>query len=419
MSIASRLRRALRARVSRPKGGAARAAALALAACAALGLGLPARAATEKAASTAAPYKGIWVSTPFPAFSAPGGATVSLDLKVHNAGLPPQLVTLAVPDVPTGWRAAFIGDGKRVSSVFVAPDDHADVKLRLEPAAERAPAGAARSYHFEVVAKGSESDFTLPIDISFGNALPPRLTLTSDLPTLRGSPSSSFDFKVKVKNEGGSDATVRLDAVTPPGFQAKFTEEYGSQELTSFPLKGGDEKTISAKIDPPQSVKAGTYPIEVHAATGKTEAAIKLAMQVTGQPKLTVSGTGDRLSTQAFAGETTPVDVILTNTGTADARNIKLTASSPSGWAVKFMPAAIDDLAPGANQTVKADFTPAGKAIAGDYMVTVSANGEGVSSSSDFRTTVRTSTMWGIVGVLVIAAALIVLVLAVVRYGRR
>jgi uncharacterized membrane protein len=52
-------------------------------------------------------------------------------------------------------------------------------------------------------------------------------------------------------------------------------------------------------------------------------------------------------------------------------------------------------------------------------MVAMTASGDGASASSDFRVTVRTSTMWGIVGVLVIAAALIVLVLAVVRYGRR
>ncbi len=394
-------------------GAPVRRAVLALAALCALALAAPAGAADAPA------YKGIWVSTPFPAFSAAGGETVTLDLTVHNSGLPPQRVALSVADAPDGWQAAFVGDGKRVSSVFVAPNDKASVKLRLAPAESAKPAPGTAAYHFQVVAKGAETSFALPVDISVGNALPPRLALSSELPTLRGSPSSSFDFKVKVKNEGGSDATVRLDAAMPPGFQAKFTEEYGSQELTSFPLKAGDEKTISAKIDPPQSVKAGTYPVEVHATTGKTEAAVRLAMEVTGQPKLTVSGPGDRLSTQAYAGETTPVDVVLTNTGSAPARNIKLSASSPSGWNITFAPVAIDSLAPGANQTVKADFSPAGKAIAGDYMVTVSANGEGVSSSSDFRTTVRTSTMWGIVGVLVIAAALIVLVLAVVRYGRR
>jgi len=42
-----------------------------------------------------------------------------------------------------------------------------------------------------------------------------------------------------------------------------------------------------------------------------------------------------------------------------------------------------------------------------------------VSQSAAFRVTVNTSTWWGIVGLIVIAIAAIILVLAVLRYGRR
>jgi uncharacterized membrane protein len=243
--------------------------------------------------------------------------------------------------------------------------------------------------------------------------------MTADLPDLRGSPSSDFEFKLKLKNDGGNNATVRMDANAPPGFQTKFTEEYGSQELTSFPLKAGEEKTISAKITPPQSANGGTYPIMVQATTGKVSAATKLTMEVTGKPDLSVSGVGDRLSSDAYAGEQSTLDVVLNNSGTAPVRNLKLSASPPSGWKISFEPKALDLLPPNKPQTVKAEITPSEKAIAGDYMVTVSANGDGVSKSSDFRITVRTSTTWGIIGVLVIAAALVILVLAVVRFGRR
>jgi uncharacterized membrane protein len=63
--------------------------------------------------------------------------------------------------------------------------------------------------------------------------------------------------------------------------------------------------------------------------------------------------------------------------------------------------------------------TPSSKAIAGDYMVTLSAVGDGTSRTSDFRVTVETSTIWGIVGLVVIAASVVVLSLAVMRFGRR
>ena len=63
--------------------------------------------------------------------------------------------------------------------------------------------------------------------------------------------------------------------------------------------------------------------------------------------------------------------------------------------------------------------TPSSKAIAGDYMTTFRANAKGESGSVDFRVSVKTSTMWGIVGLAVIAVALLVLMGAVARFGRR
>lgn len=378
---------------------------------AALGLASPALAAESASPS----YKGIWVSTPFPSFTASANQSVTLDLTVHNAGMPPQPVALDVENQPKGWTGAFFGDGKGIKSVFVAPDGSASVKLRLEPPGE----AAKGSYHFVVTATGKDAHFSLPLDLTIGESLPPRLTLAADLPDLRGSPSSDFDFKLKLKNEGGSNAVVRMDAESPAGFQTKFTEEYGSQELTSFPLKAGEEKTISAKINPPQSASGGNYPIAVRATTGKVSASTKLTMEVTGKPDLSISGVGERLSADAYAGKEATVDVVLNNSGTAPVRNLKLSSSPPSGWKVAFNPAALDLLPPNKPQTVKAEITPSDKAIAGDYMVTVSASGDGVSKSSDFRLTVRTSTMWGIAGVLVIAAALVILVIAVVRFGRR
>ena len=101
------------------------------------------------------------------------------------------------------------------------------------------------------------------------------------------------------------------------------------------------------------------------------------------------------------------------------ASNIKFSGSPPSGWKVTFQPESISELAPKQKQEVTALLTPSSKAIAGDYMVTLTASGDGASRNSDFRVTVETSTMWGIVGLVVIAAAVVVLSLAVMRFGRR
>ena len=60
-----------------------------------------------------------------------------------------------------------------------------------------------------------------------------------------------------------------------------------------------------------------------------------------------------------------------------------------------------------------------GDLIAGDYMVSVRANGSGASDHANFRVTVRTSTLWGVAGLGVIGASALMLGFAVTRYGRR
>ena len=63
--------------------------------------------------------------------------------------------------------------------------------------------------------------------------------------------------------------------------------------------------------------------------------------------------------------------------------------------------------------------TPSQQAIAGDYMVSVSANGSGAADNANFRVTVRTSTLWGVTGLGIIGASALILAFAVTRYGRR
>ncbi len=74
---------------------------------------------------------------------------------------------------------------------------------------------------------------------------------------------------------------------------------------------------------------------------------------------------------------------------------------------------------PNGEQKFEAIVVPSEKAVTGDYVFTVRANGDGVSESVSFRSTVSTSTLWGAIGLGVIAASLLVLFGAFGRFGRR
>lgn len=361
-------------------------------------------------------YRGLWLSTPYPDQTHPPADEFTVELTIQNFGLPPQHVALAVAEVPKGWAATFLGDGAPVGSVDVAPDGKATVKLRLRPVA-RVDSGV---YRFRVSARSTDglSD-ELPISLTVGEVEPLRLKLAPELPALRGTPGSDFTYRVSLKNDGGEDALVQLDSATPEGFVVTFKEAYGSRELTSVPVKAGEDKKIDVKVEAPRDAASGDYVILAHAASGKAEAETQLGLEITGQPTLRLSGPDGRLSGEARAGEESALALVLVNAGTAPALDIGFSSSEPSGWKVAFEPKGMDVLAPGAQQEIKAIVTPPAKAIAGDYAVTLRANGRGSSASSEFRVTVTTSTIWGVVGIAVIAAALLILGLAVIRYGRR
>ncbi len=378
-----------------------------------IGLAVVLAAGTGVPVAAAPAFRGLAVYTQYPAQTVRAGEPVSVSITVRNFGLPPQVVDLRVTEVPRGWRAQFLAGGRVVQSVSVIPDGEATVTLRLEP-----PRGArAGTYRFRVAAQGQGTAATLPLEITLGQVLPPRLSLEAELPTLRGPATSTFRYRVTVRNDSDQDQLVQLDAEAPRRFQVNFT--LLGQQVTSVPVKAGESREVEVEVNMPQDTPAGTYPLVVRAAGGGTSASLRLTAQVTGRPELRVTAPEGRLSGRAYAGAAEPLKVVIKNDGSAPARNVSLSASPPSGWEVTFDPERIDEIPPRGEREVTARVRPSPRAIAGDYMVTITASASEASASADFRITVLTRTLWGIVGVVLIAAALVVVGQAVSRYGRR
>lgn len=370
---------------------------------------------TATATTASQPLTGLWLTTGYPSLSVHTGDNIQLNLTLQNKNLPPERVAFSINGLPNGWTYEFDGGDKAVTAAIVEPDSSQNVVLKLTP-----PKDAKNgSYDFTIDGKTASQTINLPISLTLTAAAPAKVTLTPQLPALRGSPKSSFDFNVDVKNDAPTAQTFNLLAKAPPGFDTTFKEQYGSQELTSLPLKAGASKTLKVSVKPPQDVQAGKYNVQIAAANQTASAESQLLLDITGQPSLSLSGPQGRLSGDATAGQSRTFNFTVRNTGTAPVKNVKFSASSPQGWKVTFDPATASSIAPNDKVPVSVSMTPSDKAIAGDYMVTVDANGSGASDSADFRVTVLTSTMWGIAGLGIIGAAVVVLAFAVTRYGRR
>jgi uncharacterized membrane protein len=359
---------------------------------------------------------GIFLTTRYPAMTVRSGETTTIDLSVHNYKLPPQQLTLSVPDIAQGWKATILGGGQPIGSIEVGPDSDERLQLRLEPP----PGAGAGTYNFTVEAKNATTDLKLPIAVTIGQEVPAKLKLTTTFPDLRGTPTTSFKYRLTVTNDSGRDATINFSADAPKNFQVTFTEAYGSQQLTSIPIEAGKSKDIDAALTLPRETPAGDYKLSVHVKTEQASADIALSLTILGQPRLTVSGEGGRLSGEAYAGQDSQLTVVLKNDGSEAASDIQLSATVPDGWKSSFDPKDIAQLAPGATQNVKVTLTPSPRAIAGDYSTTIRASATGgITESATFRITLLTSTFWGAIGIGIIALALLVVVFAVARFGRR
>ena len=359
--------------------------------------------------------KGLYLLADYPAVSVQPGTTANIPIKLQNYGVAPERFQLSVSGVPAGWTATLLGGGQPIAAAMPATDAGVSLELRLD-----VPANAgAGTQTLTVNAEGQGNTVSLPIAVTLAQKLPAKLKVDTALPALRGTSKSSFEYQLTIKNDSGRNLTVSFTAQAPKNFETSFTEAYGSQELSSVAIEAGKSKDVKLKVRPPSTVDAGTYPVSVTVSAEGATAKTDVSLEIIGQPRLSISGRDGLLSMRAEAGQQSTFPIVVTNTGSAPADDIELSGSAPSGWKLEFNPKTIAKIEPGKDAEAQALVTPTEKSLAGDYQTTLRAASRGETASSQVRVTVVTSTVWGSAGVGIIAAALLIMVGAVVRFGRR
>lgn len=360
--------------------------------------------------------KGLFLLTDYPSQTVRAGEVTTIRVTVNNAGLLPQPLALALNGVPAGWKIDLLGGGQPVAAVMAGVNHDVTLQLRVE-VPKNAPPGSQTVVLTARSQMGQQA--SLPLTLTVGTETPARLSLKSRLPSLRGTPRSAFEYTLTVGNDSGKDLTVGLAAQGPANFQSSFTEGYGSNEISAIPIEAGQTKDIKLKVTPPRDVRAGDYPVLVKVAAEGATAEMRVILQVSGQGRLALSTRDGRLSGEGESGSTSTYTLVLANDGTAPVDEVELSGTVPANWKIEFNPKSIASIAPNDKKEVQVLVTPADKAIAGDYMASFRAAARGEQASADFRITVTTSTLWGIVGIGIIAVALLVLLGAVARFGRR
>jgi uncharacterized membrane protein len=356
---------------------------------------------------------GLEVTTPYPAVAVAPGSKVSFDLTVSSTRA--GNVALSLDSVPAGWTATLHGGGFVVDGVSAGPGANATARLDVSVPGD----ATASTQTLRVNASLGGTRDVLPIGIRVDAEAASDISITTDTPTLTGPSTGSFPFALTLHNDTARDVTVSAAAsVTDhPDWQVK-AEIAGQEQAASTVVEAGATTSINVTATPPENAPAGDYAVHVEVKAGEQTIPGDFGVKLTGSYSFTLTTPRDVLSAHGGAGSATQQQFIITNTGTATLDNVALTATSPSGWKVDFDQPTVN-VEVEKPVTVTATITPAGEAVAGDYVVGVTATNDQANDSADIRFTVETSPLWALIGIGIIAAILAGLFYVFRTYGRR
>jgi uncharacterized membrane protein len=357
---------------------------------------------------------GLEITTPFPAVAVAPGSDVSFDLIVTSVRTADVELNLA--GVPDGWSASLLGGGNVVDGVAVSPDVDGEVRLDVDVPAD----AAATTAQIRVTGRGGGATDVLTVSIRVDAEAAGDIGLTTSTPALTGAADAAFSFELQFSNDTAQDVTLSVAAVGPTGWDVTASLT-GETNAASTVVEAGATQNVTVAATAPSDVAAGSYPIQVTATAGERTVTADLSIDVTGSYSMTLSTPNDLLSASGAAGSATTQVFDLTNTGTAPITEVTLTATPPTNWEVTFDPVSVPTIAPGESAPITATIIPSGEAVAGDYVVSFTANAAEASATdtAQVRFTVETSPLWAIIGLGIIALILGGLFYVFRTYGRR
>jgi len=362
------------------------------------------------------------MTTAYPSVVSDPGATAKFPITVTTDT--PQRVNLSVSAAPDGWTTRLRGAGSTVSAVTTEPStDTTSTLISGTFTTEVDVPADVQPGDYQVVVTGTTTTGTsiqLPLDISVQAEVAGAITMTTDYPSLKGPTSTNFRFNLTLTNDSNQQVTFGLETDAPAGWIVT-AEPSGESQATTATVDAGSDAQVTVTAKAPTDTPAGVYDIVARAVGGPQPVETPLQVEITGTYTMSVSTTDGRLNARVQAGSPTVLNVVVTNEGSTDLTGVNLTSTPPRDWQISFDPSTIDTLPGGQQVTIPATITAANNALAGDYVITITARASenSTSDSMDIRTTVETSPIGYIIGIAILVLVAVGLFFVFQRYGRR
>jgi uncharacterized membrane protein len=175
---------------------------------------------------------------------------------------------------------------------------------------------------------------------------------------------------------------------------------------------------VKVTVRPALLAVADSYPILVSVSNDDYQADIVLETTLTGSFELFLTTPDSRLNVEATRGKPATTNVRLINSGTADLRDVRFSASTPANWTVTFSPE-VTNLDRAQQIDPNVTITPPSDAVPGDYIITIRAQTPDTTDTVDLRVTVSESSIWQWFGIALVIIVVGGMLGVFVRLGRR
>lgn len=367
-------------------------------------LGLAALSAPAAAAGAASIY------TPYVSLSAAPGESISYDIDLLNDSDSIQTATLSYKSPGDGWKTDLTAGGHPISEVAVKPKESQSLNLSV-----LVPFEVAKGSYALQLNAGAFGSLNLKINVTEQGTY--KTELSAEQPNMQGHTDSTFTYNLTLANRTAGKQQYALSAEPPAGWDARFSS--GGNNVTAVDVEPNATSSITLTLTPSEKAAAQTYKIPVHASNSSTSADVTMEAVITGTYGIDLSTSSQVLSTNLTAGGKRTLELAVKNTGTAELTNVSLTNTAPTDWEVTFEPKTIASIKAGETVPVTATIKSSSKSLSGDYVVGLTAQAAEKSADTALRVTVKTSVLWGWIGVLIILVVLAGVYWLFRKYGRR
>ena len=360
--------------------------------------------------------KYIELSTKYPSMVIKAGDSLTFDLDIDNQSGVSQDVALSIEEIPEGWEGSFSASSKQVSIVHVKNEEaNTDVDFAVDVPLETADG----EYEIALSAKGQGFSDEMILNLTVSAEQMGESSFEVEYPSQEGDADTDFSFAATLINNTLSNQSYSFSSNAPSGWDVSFMPSGESTKVAALEVEARKSQGVDISVTPPANIEAGTYEINLTAASADEKLSLDLEIVITGSYDVSLSTPSGRLSFDAYANQEAAVQLSITNNGNTELTNVNLTSSAPSGWNVRFANETIELIEAGATIETTAYVTPGEEAMSGDYVTSITVKNSDANDSADFRVTVKTETKWGVTGIAVILILAAAIVIIMRKYGRR